>query len=62
MDAKEKAKELYERFNKCNEAVGSFITTFQVKQCALIAVNEILNIQVVKNGYWQQVREEIEKL
>jgi hypothetical protein len=32
------------------------------KECALIAVDEILSIQVVKNGYWQEVKQEIEKL
>ena len=34
----------------------------EAKQCALIAVDEILNIQVVKDGYWYEVKTEIEKL
>jgi hypothetical protein len=44
---------------------GNFIAISRnpfAKQCALIAVDEILSIQVVKNGYWQEVKAEIEKL
>jgi hypothetical protein len=38
-----------------------------VKQCALIAVDEVLNnIELINNihqiNYWQQVKQEIEKL
>ena len=65
MTPKEKTKELVKRFNKLNKATGSFITPFQVKQCALIAVDEILEIKSVDKDYdlsefWQQVRIEIE--
>ncbi len=73
MTAQEKAKVLVERFNDCNKAVGSFITPFQVKQCALITVDEIMktitfaNYKIWNNEpmnleFWQQVKEEIEKL
>lgn len=68
-EAKEKAKEL---FNKYCYAIrteetdsGYFTNIIYAKQCALIAVEEILN-----NGfdftdeyeYWLEVKEEIEKL
>lgn len=74
----QKAKQLVERFNNCNKAIGSFITEFQVKQCALIAVDEILKIDSLadKNlnykeynnennrfqSYWIEVRQAIENL
>ena len=72
MTAKEKAIELFNRYNRCNEAAGSFITRFQVKQCALIAVDEIQHELTTQFGstavdyqrecFWQQVKEEIELL
>jgi predicted Zn-dependent protease len=73
MTPKEKAKELVDKLYQTtpNEAwynppLGSLSIEYkaweQAKQCALIAVDEILSIQVVKNGYWQEVKAEIEKL
>ena len=64
MTPKEKADELV---NKFYNAAMNFSSTVRVrhelsKQCALIAVDEILSIQVVKDGFWQQVKTEIENL
>lgn len=66
MTPKEKAKKLFESFYKANQP-----ETFDLKpakQCALIAVDEIINaitplvpkIQVI--WFWQEVRLELEKL
>jgi len=61
---KEKAKELVEQFTfRCEECDYDW----NAKQCALIAVNEIyqanLKIHVAKrNIYWDEVKQEIEKL
>ena len=73
MTPKEKAKYLVEMFtNRCQECDYQW----NAKQCALIAVDEILNdysyMQNVRNAnsnqihsqrvYWQEVKQEIEKL
>lgn len=64
MTAKERAKELCMKFDKKGK-------TDNAKQCALIAVDEILNIEsfhllnsTLKNDidYWREVKQEIEKL
>ncbi len=60
MTPKERAKDL----------VGKFSIAFIAKQCALIAVDEILNTieyssqadELSKISYWEEVKEEIEKL
>lgn len=70
MTPKEKAKELFDKF--FNPELSNFLFGVldheQAKQCALIAVDEILNspqdgyvhfARVIK--YWQQVKTEIEK-
>jgi len=61
MTPKEKAKELIRQFY----SVGAI----ECKQCALIAVDEILNVTAGLNGwiggfqsYWEEVKQEIEKL
>jgi hypothetical protein len=70
MTQKEKAEELFEKmlyndgdkYHHCSHYVG--------KNCALIAVDEMLNFQenlVITEGslayqYWQEVKTEIEKL
>ena len=67
MTPKEKAKEL---FNKYATYVvmwaGNINTTHQnCKQCALIAVDEILKLELndgYDHNYWQQTKQEIEKL
>jgi hypothetical protein len=56
----DKAKELAMKFDKYGE-------TDNAKQCALIAVDEILKIHSVTISYhtviyWQEVKQEIEKL
>ena len=65
MTPKEKAKELIDKFTfQCKECDYNW----NAKQCALIAVNEV--ISVIENGnpietqwnYWQNLKEEIEKL
>lgn len=68
-EAKEKAKEL---FNKYCYAIrteetdsGYFTNIIYAKNCALIAVEEILNNGfdfTDESEYWQEVKTEIEKL
>ena len=60
MEAKEKAIELVEKYR-----VESWvISRDHDKQCALIAVNEILGYMGADRGteFWLQVKSEIEKL
>ena len=74
MTPKEKAKELVERFRmNVLDWEGCSINEHKAKQCALIAVDEILNdysyMQNVRNAnsnqihsrrvYWQEVKQEI---
>jgi len=63
MTPKEKAIELIDKFKlKQNFFTNSFIKT-TAKQCALIAVDEILKINPYKaRNYWQEVKQEIENL
>lgn len=64
MTAKEKAIELVEKIIKN----GYVINRFNAKQCALIAVDEIINefeyscCECANVRYWQEVKTEIEKL
>ena len=70
MTAKEKSEELVNNFRlNVLDYEGSGLNTYKAKQCALIAVDEILNSP--KDGYvhfqdvikyWQEVKSEIEKL
>jgi hypothetical protein len=67
MEAKEKAKELVDKFSNV-----ALLDSYEAKQCALIAVDEIIeNLVELSNGvftfihnveYWQEVKREIEKL
>ena len=63
MTPKEKAEELVERLYGCAE-----INEYTAKRCALIAVDEILNLASFYNDtqgevtYWQEVKQEIENL
>ena len=69
MTPKEKAEYLINKFEdgdlECSTDYGgcSFIDT---KQCALIAVDEILNLcwngNLKAKEYWQEVKQEIENL
>ena len=59
MTPKEKAAELVDKFTQTNG------NGFFAKECALIAVDEILmldNFSIEGREYWQQVKQEIEKL
>ena len=65
MTPKEKAMDI---FNKMCNSVDELLP-FDVKECALIAVNEILKSAPLKPlmplgayTYWQEVKQEIEKL
>jgi len=72
MTPKEKAKQLYNKFNPhclVKNFYGDDVEVASTKQSALIAVDEIINC--TKNGlgltkyskeYWQEVKQEIEKL
>ena len=70
MTPKEKAERLVSDI--FNIETFSYCTYSQAKSCALIAVNEILNLMIKEfkwdvkhNGnieYWQEVKQEIEKL
>ena len=60
MDAKEKAEKLF-------ITMLSYVSRNEAKQCALIAVDEILNINSVDKDYdlsyfWEEVKQELEKL
>jgi hypothetical protein len=54
---KQKAKELVRKYWD----LGG-IDVLEAKQCALIAVGEILNEPDCSEVFWQEVKEEIEKL
>jgi hypothetical protein len=63
MTPREKAVELVHKFGMENQYYE------RAKQCALIAVDEILNVTAGLNGwiggfqsYWEEVKQEIEKL
>ena len=83
MKAKEKAKELVDRFYKVltkgyagNDLAQIFADSMwyeEAKQCALICVDEIIESHETKKAfkkmypiefleYWQEVKQEIEKL
>ena len=63
MTPKEKARELVDKYHKIHA-----INNYEVKQCALIAVDEILNtIEQIfetfeERKYWQEVKQEINNL
>jgi hypothetical protein len=63
MKAKDKGYQLYEKFfvitpeDLTNDECVEF-----AKQCALIAVDEILNKDGYNNDYWKEVKQEILKL
>ena len=65
MTPQEKAGELVERFASMENNANSFEYD---KQCALIAVDEIIENEKIDNlednnlSYWQEVKTEIEKL
>ena len=64
MNAKEKALELVNKFHQHAKGQTDEVRWIHAKKCAIIAVDEILNIvSTVKSElFWQQVKTEIEKL
>ena len=71
MTPKEKANELYSKYDDLlNKDFGNpIVFDNQLKQCALIAVDEIIDSLQIKNysqadqyEYWNEVKQEIEKL
>ena len=71
MIPKEKANELYSKYDDLlNKDFGNpIVFDNQLKQCALIAVDEIIDSLQIKNyaqadkyEYWQEVKHEINKL
>jgi len=64
MTPKEKAKELFDKYTKFQNGYGY---EYKTKQCALIAVHEILKYLELDGfplevEYWQKVKHEIENL
>ena len=65
MTPKEKAIELIEKYQFVE--IANYTSIFEVKECALIAVDEILEItsesyDIDHINYWQEVKHELEKL
>lgn len=69
MSPKEKAKDLIEKYQFVK--IANYTSMFEVKQCALIAVDEILEVISFnkyddkyweEEEYWNEVKLEIEKL
>ena len=62
MNTKDKAKELVEKYDQTFTYLES---KNKAKQCAIIAVDEVLNLDYFSEEgreYWQKVKNEIEKL
>ena len=66
MTPKEKAFDLIRLYRNIEFHNGEncylMISIADAKQCALIAVDEILNIGCIEVPYWFEVKQEIEKL
>ena len=70
MTPKEKAQELVDKFrNEILSFLGDRIKDQNAKQCALVAVDEILNHHHQSQGlyridryFWEQVKQEIQNL
>jgi DNA-directed RNA polymerase subunit L len=68
MNSKEKAKQLFDKYLRTypigiNPIVTISYTTNEAKQCALIAVDEILeHCYEVMKPFWLEVKKEIELL
>ena len=71
MTPKEKADELVKKMYKVMSDSVSDITLYFSKQCALVAVDEIMeSIKILPMGmdylswrdYWKEVKQEIEKI
>lgn len=62
MTAKEKAQELADNMGNIPDGGFGSIGLYEAKQCALVAVNEIIDKDGYNNDYWKEVKQEIEKL
>jgi hypothetical protein len=64
MTPKEKAEELYDKYSYSLLFIGSELHRIKSKECALITVDEMLNIlfQHHEIDYWKEVKTEIKKL
>ena len=65
MTPKEKAQELFDRFywNVLDRDGSAAMNGFELKQCALVAVDEILKaVEGKHDEYWQEVKQEIQNL
>ena len=70
MTAKEKAKELVDKYSFVE--IQHYTSMFEVKECALIAVDEIIKSQkccyecyhewIIELKYWGDVKREIQQL
>ena len=62
MTPKEKAKELIDKYEFVY--IQNYTSMFEVKECALIAVDELLLLVTYQPtiDYWNEVKQEIEKL
>jgi dihydropteroate synthase len=69
MTPKEKAKELVDKYSFVE--IQHYTSMFEVKECALIAVDEILDVDYFDMSeehfenimeYWEQVKNEIQKI
>jgi hypothetical protein len=68
MTPKEKAKEIFNRMYQVSDIMDNYPMCFDTaKQCALIAVDEIISSidaedHFILYNYWQKVKQEIENL
>jgi len=62
MKPKEKAENLVLKFLRIENNTPEWFNTHIAKQCAIIAVEEVLNKDGYNNDYWQEVKTEIKNL
>jgi hypothetical protein len=65
MTPQEKADELFRKMYQVRSVAASDITKYFAKQSALVAVDEILDLDyfsIEGREYWTEVKQEIEKL
>jgi len=66
MTPQEKAKDLYDSYWYCLFESNITQRNYWTKQCALIAVDEIIlemdNVMLPNKHYWNEVNQEIEKI
>jgi hypothetical protein len=64
MNAKEKAKELVNKFHGHTWNGEDNLDNFNAKECALICCDEVLGYMGADRGtaFWNEVKQEIEKL